>query len=141
MKRHVVRLIDKFYPIHPRGGLLVNNPNPTIAARRFVEQKVAALLGKEALYLSGVIEPEVLVAALLNYFETNYQFQGKPVSYAHPAIRELIHIMIFSKKSRPALASVDLDSFDPIPLPLIAYVCTAVSVGFCARCLIFLHTL
>ena len=49
------------------------------------------------------------------------------MSYAHPAIKELIHILIFSKKAakRP-LASQDLEAFDPIPLPLIAYACTAV---------------
>lgn len=34
--------------------------------------------------------------------------------------------MVFSRKNRKPLAAVDLEVFNPIPLPLIAYVCTAV---------------
>ncbi len=51
-----------------------------------------------------------------------------------PAIKELIHVLVFSKKaSKRPLAEQDLDAFNPIPLPLIAYACTAVSFTFFVR--------
>ncbi len=57
-----------------------------------------------------------------------YRFQGMPVAYGHPAIKEFIHILVFSPKaSRKPLAAVDLEAFNPLPLPLIAYACTAVT--------------
>ncbi len=47
--------------------------------------------------------------------------------YGHPAIKELVHILVFSRDaSKQPYASQDMDAFDPIPLPLLAYVCTAV---------------
>ena len=61
--------------------------------------------------------------------------QGDDIPYAHPAIKALIHVLVFSKKaSKRPLAEQDLDAFNPIPLKLIAYACTAVaSVSSCSR--------
>lgn len=36
--------------------------------------------------------------------------------------------MAFSRNNRTVLASLDLEAFNPMPLPLIAYVCAAVSL-------------
>ncbi len=59
MKRHVIRLMSKFYPIHPRADLFKNHPNPTVATRRYVKQKVSELLGAQSLYLCGFVGTRV----------------------------------------------------------------------------------
>ncbi len=59
MKCHVIRLISKFYPIHPKADLFKTHPNPTVATRRYVEQKVSELLGAQSLYLCGIIRTRV----------------------------------------------------------------------------------
>lgn len=56
-----------------------------------------------------------------------FALQGPLLAYGHSAIREFIHVMVFSEQaSRRPLAMRDLDAFNPIPIPLIALVVTAV---------------
>ena len=43
------------------------------------------------------------------------------IPYSHPALLETIVILFFPKKTRAmSVASLDLDAFDPMPLPTIA---------------------
>lgn len=54
--------------------------------------------------------------------------KGEVVLFAHPAVCEMVEMLVFSPKdNKEPLASLDVDAFNPIPLPLIAYVGTAVS--------------
>lgn len=58
MKRHIVRLLSRFYPIFPKPGLFDDHANPVIATKRFIQQKVSELTGN-AMFISGILKPEV----------------------------------------------------------------------------------
>lgn len=78
-------------------------------------------------FILGPLEPNVR-RLVIRYSLLNVVFKGPPIPFAHRAICEFIHTLAFCRKaSKRPLASRDLDAFDPIPLPLIAYVVTAVS--------------
>jgi len=109
VKKAAARIIDRFYQLHPPPSKYARYPNVPEMVKRHVAQRVKNLLGSATLFLKGYIDPE-----------------GELVPYAHPAIKELIHVLVFSRKaSKRPLASEDLDAFNPIPIPLMAYACTA----------------
>ncbi len=119
-----------FTEIHPDPGAYDHYPNPTEQERRHVAHKVAGLLGRDSLYLRGTLVPELACLSSFAFKPFADLFLGPTRSVRAPGGARIYPHSVFCKKSsREPLAALDLDAFDPLPLPLMAYACTAVCMN------------
>lgn len=130
----MLSVVDRAYGLHPSPETFTSSNNANVIQRerkKFVQQTVAALLSKPAPYLCGANENSVSSGKLLRKHFADPFFK-RSVPFGHPAIAEVVGSLAFCPKtSKHPLASIDLKAFEPVPLPLIAYACTGVSLAIC----------
>ncbi|KLO14570.1 hypothetical protein SCHPADRAFT_889221 [Schizopora paradoxa] len=112
VKTHAQSFVERYYGLFPRPEDLEEYEDPEDAeeaTKLYTRNRVAYLTGKESLFL----------------YPSAKKDSGLP--FTHIAIKSIIMHILFNPKSRPkALALVDIDSLDPIPVVCIAYAATAV---------------
>ncbi|KLO14984.1 hypothetical protein SCHPADRAFT_888871 [Schizopora paradoxa] len=113
VKRLTNKMIGRFYSFHPRRNAFAQYPNAKAQEKAYIKGKIRKLLGRDALFMCGRLKPN-----------------GPLIPFANKAIEELIVLLVFDKStSRRPLAMRSYDTFDPIPLPLIAYAVVALLYG------------
>ncbi|KLO15182.1 hypothetical protein SCHPADRAFT_888679 [Schizopora paradoxa] len=113
VKRIINKMIGRFYSFHPKRNAFAQYPNAKAQEKAYIQGKIRKLLGRSSLFMCGRLEPD-----------------GPLIPFANKAIEELIVLLVFDKSaSRRPLAMRSYDTFDPIPLPLIAYAVVALLYG------------
>ncbi len=98
----------------------------------YVRERVTPLLKQDTRYIYDVPHQVscketvmLMVSANINHKKI---IDKNDVPFSHPAIEDAIISLFFPPKPRTkALASFDLEAFNPMPLETIAFTCTLVS--------------
>lgn len=61
VKKAAAKIIEPFYQIFPGASKYARHPNSKELVRRHIEQRVGSLLGGQAMYLMGYVDPEVRI--------------------------------------------------------------------------------
>ncbi|KLO03825.1 hypothetical protein SCHPADRAFT_948279 [Schizopora paradoxa] len=115
IKKAALGVVNCAYGLHPDDSFFSAPDSKTLKQmkRDYIAKKVDRLLGLDAPFLRGPRSKKYPLG----------------VAFANPAIKDLIHLLVFNPKRRSPMASKDLNAFEGIPLPLIAYTATALCYG------------
>lgn len=96
--------------------------------KNFTKQRIQSLLEEGAFLCAPVGEEEVRSHHASHEFTLTHHNQEQ-ICFSHPAILETVVLFFFPKKARAmTLTSLDIDAFDPMPLPVIVLACSVVSL-------------
>ncbi len=126
-------MVDQDYGLHPSPEYLAKFPleEQDRVTRKYIKRRVAYLTDGLSRYLCAPAGTDVRICFIHFYLYFSLILpQAQLVPFTHVGIKKVIYEILFNPKSRTKpLATVDLESIDPIPIESVAYAATAVWIA------------